>query len=382
MESLATMTGNSFHLNRRGYLYVTGASDRIPSLIRLAREASSLGAGPLRLHQGTPGEEYIPATSEGFLDQPEGIDLLLDQTLIRKHFPYLSKQVLAALHARRAGWFSAHQLGMVLLDRARAHGTHLQRAKVVAIHLNQGKVSEIQLDNGQTIATRCFINAAGPFIKQIGLLLNVDLPVYCETHMKVAIKDHLGVLPRDAPLIIWNDPQVPAWTDEEREILAGDPGAEWMLAELPAGAHIRPEGGTDSQIVLLLWDYHNLISEPSTGLSLDPYYPDLVLRGLATMIPGLRIYYERPPRPILDGGYYTKTIENRPLICPLPVPGAFVIGALSGYGLMAACAAGELLAAHISCQPLPPYAAAFSLERYSDTAYQLLLADWGESGQL
>jgi glycine/D-amino acid oxidase-like deaminating enzyme len=64
------------------------------------------------------------------------------------------------------------------------------------------------------------------------------------------------------------------------------------------------------------------------------------------------------------------------------VQGAYVIGALSGYGLMAACAAGELLADHLTGSPLPDYAPAFSLERYADPVYLALLERWGDSGQL
>jgi len=30
------------------------------------------------------------------------------------------------------------------------------------------------------------------------------------------------------------------------------------------------------------------------------------------MIPGLEAYFSRMPKPVLDGGYYTKTRENRP----------------------------------------------------------------------
>jgi glycine/D-amino acid oxidase-like deaminating enzyme len=100
------------------------------------------------------------------------------------------------------------------------------------------------------------------------------------------------------------------------------------------------------------------------------------------MLPSLSAYFDRMPKPILDGGYYTKTRENRLLAGPLPVEGAYVIGAFSGYGLMAACGAGELLAAHLTGSELPPYAPAFRLERYQDPAYQQLLEKWGETGQL
>jgi glycine/D-amino acid oxidase-like deaminating enzyme len=100
------------------------------------------------------------------------------------------------------------------------------------------------------------------------------------------------------------------------------------------------------------------------------------------MIPGLSAYFGRLPKPVVDGGYYTKTRENRPLIGPLPVKGTYMIGALSGYGIMASCGAAELLAAHLTGSPLPSYAPAFILERYRDPEYQKLLEKWGDTGQL
>ena len=49
---------------------------------------------------------------------------------------------------------------------------------------------------------------------------------------------------------------------------------------------------------------------------------------------------------------------------------------------MAANGAADLLADHIAERPLPRYAAAFHLERYSDPAYVKLLDGWEDSGQL
>jgi glycine/D-amino acid oxidase-like deaminating enzyme len=100
------------------------------------------------------------------------------------------------------------------------------------------------------------------------------------------------------------------------------------------------------------------------------------------MLPALEVYFDRLPRPIVDGGYYAKTPENRPLIGPLPVGGAYIVGALSGFGIMAACAAGELLAAYVVGDERPAYARWFLPGRYADPEYQALLADWDESGQL
>ena len=48
--------------------------------------------------------------------------------------------------------------------------------------------------------------------------------------------------------------------------------------------------------------------------------------------------------------------------------------------MMAACASGELLAAHITGSALPHYAPAFMPERYEDKEYQRLLENWPAIG--
>jgi len=54
----------------------------------------------------------------------------------------------------------------------------------------------------------------------------------------------------------------------------------------------------------------------------DDHYPEILLRGLAQMIPGPSVYFGQGKLAHVDGGYYCKTRENRPLIGPLPVEGA------------------------------------------------------------
>ena len=100
------------------------------------------------------------------------------------------------------------------------------------------------------------------------------------------------------------------------------------------------------------------------------------------MIPSLECYFDRLPRPWIDGGYYVRTRENRPLIGPLPLDGSFVCAAFSGFGIMGSCAGGELLAAYVAGGALPPWADAFALTRYEDPAYRALLDDWPDDGQL
>ena len=394
LEELAEASGNSFHLNRRGYLYLTADPEKIPAFEQEAQTPSQLGAGPLRTYR-SPGEAavYRPSTTEGFRGVPDGADLFLDRAAIREHFPYLPDTINAALHARRAGWFSAQQLGMYMLEQARAHGVEFVRARVTEVNQSHGRVTTVRLNDGSTISTQNFVNAAGPLAKEVGRMLELDLPIHTELHLKVALRDRLGVVPRQAPMLIWTDPQTLNWSAEERQFLAEDNHTCWLLNEMPAGAHTRPEGTADSDIILLLWEYknhqierasevHPTSNRPIIPPPLDEMYPEIALRGMAAMMPRFRDYFEQMPRPVLDGGYYTKTRENRPLISPLPVEGAYLIGALSGYGLMSACGAGDLLAAHITGSELPSYAAAFALERYNDPEYQKILDDWQDAGQL
>lgn len=110
--------------------------------------------------------------------------------------------------------------------------------------------------------------------------------------------------------------------------------------------------------------------------------PEMVMRGLATMLPVMAEYLERMPQPFVDGGYYTKTDENRPLIGPAGPRGSFVVGALSGYGVMAAPAAGELIARYITDTKLPGYAAFLAPDRYDDPEYRQVLAGMTGQGQL
>src|SRR5215216_7254762 len=99
---------------------------------------------------------------------------------------------------------------------------------------------------------------------------------------------------------------------------------------------------------------------------MDEQYPEIALRGLTAMLPRMKEYFVRMPRPQLDGGFYTKTRENRPLVGPMCVEGAYVIGAVSGYGIMSACGVADLLAAQLTGSELPDYASAFALARYDD----------------
>ena len=384
LEDLARESSNVFRMNRRGYLFATANADVRREFVRLAEDAASRGIGPARVHTA-PSTDYCPAPADGYDDQPTGSDVILEPALIHRHFGYLAEDTCALLHVRRCGWFSGQQLGMHLLERAREKGARLVEGRVERVDTTGGRVRAVQLGTRggtETIATSRFVNAAGPFFKSVGRLLGLDLPVFSERHAKVAFNDVHRALPRHAPMIIWADPVHLAWSDDERFELARSEDHRRLLDEFPAGVHGRPEGPADSPVVLLIWTYDVEPVEPTFPVQFDPAYPEIALRGMTRVVPALGAYLSRLPRGVVDGGYYTKTRENRFLAGPLPIEGAYALGALSGYGLMASNGAADLLADYIAERPLPDYAPAFRLDRYDDPAYRALLEQWGDSGQL
>jgi glycine/D-amino acid oxidase-like deaminating enzyme len=387
LEQLAAESDNYFNMSRRGYVFLTARPQQAQVMERVAKEISGLGAGPIRAYRGGPHDPAYPACRpRGFDPGLNGAELVLDPAEVRKQYPFIKDTAIAMLHVRRCGWLSAQQLGMYLLQQAKAAGAQYLMGQVSGVGVGKGGIESVQVTGEKDpldITTRSFVIAAGPLLKKAGALIGIDLPVFNELHGKIAFIDPHGVIPRDVPLMIWTDPMKLPWTEEEREVLEGSEKTRWLLEEFPSGVHFRPEGGEGSQTLLALWTYDIKPQKPAWPPVFDPAYAEIVLRGMAGMIPGLSVYLGKAGKPYVDGGYYCKTQENRPLIGPLPVKGAFVMGALSGFGIMAGMAAGELLGNHVTGCALPDYAPAFLLSRYENPEYKKLLESWDTtSGQL
>ena len=363
MEAAAHECSNAFRLNRRGYLFATANPAQVDEFRRSAKQVSSFGMGPLREYPAS--EPYAPHPAEGFANQPIGADLLLGDDA-RRAFPYLAPDTVAALHVRRAGTLNGVAYGTWMLKRAMSCGAQLVRDRVVAVRTEGGRVREVHLASGDVIATDVFIAAAGPELPQVSALLGVELPLMHELHLKVRIRDPQRVVPRDAPFVIWSDPVT----------VHGIP--------LPGGVHMRPVDHTHGDELFLIWTYDTLVRPYVWPPPIDPHYADNAIRGCARMIPALAPHIESAlGDAVTDGGYYCKTPENRPLVGPLAVEGAFVVGALSGAGLMSAQACGELVSQHVMGATLPDYAPWFLPSRYESAEYRATMQSWGAKvGQL
>jgi len=202
-------------------------------------------------------------------------------------------------------------------------------------------------------------------------MLGVELPIDNVFHQKIAFEDTLAAVPRNQPFSIDIDKTSLDWSDDERDALREDTSLNWLTHPIDGGIHCRPEGS--GRWIKLGWAYNREISTPNNARELieDPHYnssfPEIVLRAAAKLQPDLAPYIESlPASRVHYGGYYSMTKENWPLIGPLDGTGAFMAGALSGFGCMAACGAGSICADWVCGGELPGYAHALSLSRYND----------------
>jgi len=321
LEALDRESGHAFALNQRGYVFLTADPT----------EAAKLAA--------TVG----PTT-----------EFLGNERDIRRRYPFVTERVVAMLHAHRAGYMSAPDLGRWLFERSHRHGVEVIRDEVTDLITDKGRLTGVRLSSGERIDCRACVLAVGPHLPRWASSLDLAVPIVNELHGKISFEDDEGIVPRDAPMMIWNDPVE----------LAG-------FGRFPGGVHLRPRG---EHSLLGIWTYETRIEQPQVEPVFPARYAEIVLGGLSAMIPALGVYRGRAAEARIDGGYYCKAPDNRPLVGPTRTAGVYLLGALSGFGIMASQAAAELVSAHLLERPLPDYAAAFLPARFDDPEYRRSLA--------
>jgi len=370
MEAIARETGERINMTRRGYALVTRRSLPADLIDDLHRGYAASPGQPIRVHDAGAAASYEPPVSAQWDHAPQGVDVLCDPDLIRATFPSWAQDIRTVLHIRRAGSISGQQLGQYMLEAIRAAGGRLVRGEVSAIEGAAPFALTVRMAEGSfVLRADKVVNVAGPFFADIAAMLGENLPVSCVFQQKIAFEDRAQAIPRDMPFTIDLDGQTIAWSDEEREILSEDTEAATLLQPMPGGIHCRPDGTQDGQWIKLGWAYNERRSDPHAEDPTDSQFPDSVIRAASRLHPKLEAYIGRLPRGAHHyGGYYAMTAENWPLIGPMKTPGAFMAGALSGFGTMAACATGSVCAAWVGGGEVPAYARPLGLSRYEDAA--------------
>jgi glycine/D-amino acid oxidase-like deaminating enzyme len=336
MEFLSEDSGDAFDMRHFGYQFVSTHRQR----------------------EIFPSQHLRQPALSGALEQ------ITDQGMIRSHFPYLSDTVKQIVHIHRAGAVDAYAMGMLMLQHARDAGVTFKTAQITRIS-KPGSDFVLETGQGDTLFSRQLVLAAGPMNRGLAAMLGVKLNIQSCLQRKFVIPDPQQIIPRDMPFTIFADPQFLDWSDEEREMIGGDEEYRWLLDEFPAGLHIKPES---KHQIKLGWAFNREPEDPLWEPDDDFDFPNIALRGASKFIPGLRAYLDQLPTPVVQySGYYTRTPENWPVIGPLKEhTGLYTVAALSGYGTMAACAAGELVANWMMGESLPDYARHFARDRYDD----------------
>ncbi len=370
MEDLARETNNLINMNRRGYLLATRSADTDKLMEELVYGYSALQGSEIRVHDSVSAKRntrgYNTPDTLQWESAPSGVDVLNDQALIRECYPYFDQTIKTIVHIRRAGSISSQQMGQFMLQKFRQASGKMVKADVTGINKNSGFEIHAKKNNISIQAER-IVNAAGPFINKIAEMLSDELPVSHTLQQKIAFEDAASAIHRQMPFAIDLDAQHIDWTEEEHQLLAENSEHQWLTREMPGAIHCRPEGGDNGTWLKLGWAYNDTHVEPVRAPELTVEFPEIVLRGAARLNPKLKQYVEKLPASLHHyGGYYTLTDENWPLVGPMKTEGSFVVGAMSGFGTMAACAAGELCARTMMDAEIPIYANALSPARYDN----------------
>ncbi|HYC37073.1 MAG TPA: FAD-binding oxidoreductase [Usitatibacter sp.] len=371
MEDLDSASGGRLHMRRGGYALAT-RRERPEDLIADLYRGYAGSQGKIRIRESASG--YHAPRSRPWQEAPDGVDVLLDRELIGRTFPAYAPDVATVIHIRRAGSIDAQQMGSFMLEAIREAGGRVVRDAVTEISRDAAPFTLHLARSGALRAGR-IVNAAGPFIGDIAAMLGESLPVKCVFQQKIAFADIERAVPRDMPFTIDLDGQTLAWSEEDRAVLASDASTRHLVQPMKGGIHCRPDGPVDGNWIKLGWAYNEAASDPHREDPIDTQFPDTVVRAASRLNPSLAAYIGRLPRGTRHyGGYYTMTEENWPLIGAMKTPGAFVAGALSGYGSMAACATGAIAAAWIAGREIPAYARDFGLERQGNASLLAELA--------
>lgn len=367
MKTLANENDNAFAMRYSGYDFVSESVGRdiFPSH---------------HLHKVREGEAgLIP---EPVHDHETSLSRITGNEHIRATQTYLGESIQQLVRIRDAGAIDVHALGSLLLSKAKKAGVLVLQATLEAIEERPKgfRLNVSDLTRPFSIDTDKLLLTAGPFINEVAGMLGITLPVESILQRKFIIPDVHHIIPRDMPFTIFADPQYLQWSNEEKALIEDNPEYGWLLDEFPAGLHIKPEGAGN---IKLGWAYNRTPELPQWETSDDFDFPNITLRGASRFIPALKPYVDEPPTPVVQfSGYYTRTAENLPLIGPLQKQGLFTISALSGYGTMAACSAGELCATWMVAGELPDYAPYFHPGRHSDAALMAEINKVGSDGQL
>jgi glycine/D-amino acid oxidase-like deaminating enzyme len=232
----------------------------------------------------------------------------LDQAGLRERFPSLSLEDIAAgVHSLEDGWCDPNGLLQGFRRKAHSLGAQYVHERAVGIDHGGGMARAVRLSSGQTVEANTFVNAAGPWAKQISAMVGMPLPIEPLRRFEHYFETPNAIEP------------LPYVKDTNR------------LA-------FRPEGrGYSGGLVN---------SDESRGYNFDvdhDYFERVVWPALARRFPAFEACRCRRT---WSGLYEQNELDGNPVIGPWSghMENFYIVGGFSGHGMMHAPAAGRAIA--------------------------------------
>ena len=308
----------------------------IESIRFLERFADEVGH-PIDFHQD--GYLFLlssPSSVETFrrnvaLQRSLGVDVeWLDADGAARLAPGLNAEgVAAATFCQRDGIADPNGVTMGFAKAAQAAGVAVERdTEVTGIRVESNRIAGVETTRG-AIETRIVVNAAGPWARQIGRMVHVDVPVDpFRRHIFIAAEGAAGGWPSTRILVI----------DFETTFYFHREGAGLLFG-------MGDPGETPTFDLTVQWDFLPQVIEVAVQR-----LPALADASIAHAWAGL----------------YEVTPDANPLIGPVhEVPGFFLINGFSGHGFQHSPAAGRILADVIAGRDPQFDLTPFAFERFA-----------------
>ena len=164
------------------------------------------------------GEAVLRANHQVQMRAGAAIELLA-ATDLQARFPWLNATDLAlgAHGVRGEGWFDGYSLLQAFRRKAIALGARYVHAQASGFSQRGGRLTTLHLDSGQELKADWFINAAGPWARQVAAWAQIDLPVFARRR-SVYVFETPARLPA-CPLVI--DPSGVYFRPEQQRFICG-----------------------------------------------------------------------------------------------------------------------------------------------------------------
>ena len=225
---------------------------------------------------------------------------------VRRSLPTMRfEDALGATFHARDGLADPNSVVQGYAAAARRLGARLATGcQALSIEVAVGKIQSVETSSGR-IACRHVVNAAGPWLGQVGAMAGIEVPVE-PVRRQMATTTALPDLPADFPFVV----------------------------DFAQSLYFHREGAG------ILTGMSNPAQAPGFDQSIDPAWEVTALEAAAQRMPML----ERAGRLSAWAGLYEVTPDAHPIFGPTAVDGFWVVGGFSGHGFMHGPVSGKLMA--------------------------------------